>query len=385
MRNIYVFYPTQVIGGAELLFVRLLNFISQHYPQIRVGYINFTESCINEFLSEGVEKIAVDKSITLPENSTIIAPPFCLYKFPKIKTKNLFFLFWVLHMEEMNDIMCYLSRTTRKNVIDKVQTMITHNALICMDEATRIATKEFCSYEVNEKIIMPVVLEDYPCSFTKESLIDEECINLAWVGRLSRDKIYALINLMDNLEKLKIEKKIKLHIIGEGDSKHLIGEYKNFEIIYLGTLSPKDLPLYLQNNVDICFAMGTSMLEAEKCGVPAVMVFFTMEKSSSDCFLWTFKLRNYVLGYEMNLGLIPEKELMSLEQILNDFLANMSHRSKEAREHFESFLIEKHIDKFLQCVNETSYSKKILSKEKSRIKAERIKLKLFKKLRKVLT
>lgn len=63
----------------------------------------------------------------------------------------------------------------------------------------------------------------------------------------------------------------------------------------------------------------------------------------------------------------------------------MSHRSKEAREHFESFLIEKHIDKFLQCVNETSYSKKILSKEKSRIKAERIKLKLFKKLRKVLT
>ncbi len=127
------------------------------------------------------------------------------------------------------------------------------------------------------------------------------------------------------------------------------------------------------------------MLEAEKCGVPAVMVFFTMEKSSSDCFLWTFKLRNYVLGYEMNLGLIPEKELMSLEQILNDFLANMSHRSKEAREHFESFLIEKHIDKFLQCVNETSYSKKILSKEKSRIKAERIKLKLFKKLRKVLT
>lgn len=385
MRNIYVFYPTQVIGGAELLFVRLLNFISQHYPQIRVGYINFTESCINEFLSEGVEKIAVDKSITLPENSTIIAPPFCLYKFPKIKTKNLFFLFWVLHMEEMNDTMCYLSRTTRKNVIDKVQTMITHNALICMDEVTRIATKEFCSYEVNEKIIMPVVLEDYPCSFTKEILVDKECIHIAWVGRLSRDKIYALINLMDNLEKLDLAKKIKLHIIGEGDSKHLIREYP-YEVIYLGTLSPKDLPLYLQKNCDICFAMGTSMLEAEKCGVPAAMVFYTTENSSSDCFLWTFKLRNYVLGYEMNLGLIPEKELMSLEQILNDFLANMSHRSKEARAHFESFLIEKHIDKFLQCVNETSYSMEVLKKEKLKIKLGRIlrKVKNIKKLKSAL-
>lgn len=228
--------------------------------------------------------------------------------------------------------MAYCSRLSLENEVKRIQTMIHHNALICMDEATKITTEEFSSSKVEQKHIVPVVLEDYPCSFTKETLVDKECIHIAWVGRLSRDKIYALINLMDNLEKLDLAKKIKLHIIGEGDSKHLIREYP-YEVIYLGTLSPKDLPLYLQKNCDICFAMGTSMLEAEKCGVPAAMVFYMTENSSSDCFLWTFKLRNYVLGYEMNLGL----ELMSLEQILNDFLANMSHRSKEARAHFESF------------------------------------------------
>lgn len=372
MRNIYVFYPTQVIGGAELLFVRLLNYISQNYPQMRVGYINFTESCINELLSEGVERVAVDKSITLPENSTIVAPPFCIYNFPQIKTKNLTFLFWILHMEEVAVSMCPLSRTTTKNVIDRVRTMTTHNALIVMDEATKITTQKFCSFNVNENMLMPVVLEDYQTSFLKESLIDEQYINLAWIGRLSADKIYALINLMDNLEKLKIDKKIKLHIIGEGDSGHLIGEYKNFEIIYLGTLFPKDLPLYIQNNIDIVFAMGTSMLESEKCGVPAVMVFYTIEKSSKDCFLWTFKLQNYVLGYDVQLELIPQKELMTLEQILNDFLLNMSHRSKQAREHFESFLIDRHIVKFLKYANETSYTKEILKKEKLKIKLGRI-------------
>lgn len=371
MRNIYVFYPTQVIGGAELLFVRLLNYISQHYPQIKVGYINFVDSCINELLSEGVERIAVDKSITLPENSTIVAPPQCIYRFPQIKTKDINFLFFILSVLEP-DVMCCFSRTATKNVIDRVQTMITYNALIVMDEATKITTQKFCSFNVNENMLMPVVLEDYQTSFLKESLIDEQYINLAWIGRLSADKIYALINLMDNLEKLKIDKKIKLHIIGEGDSGHLIGEYKNFEIIYLGTLFPKDLPLYIQNNIDIVFAMGTSMLESEKCGVPAVMVFLTMENSSKDCFLWTFKLQNYVLGYDAQLELIPQKELMTLEQILNDFLLNMSHRSKQARDHFESFLIDRHIVKFLKYANETSYTKEILKKEKLKIKLGRI-------------
>lgn len=369
MRNIYVFYPTQVIGGAELLFVRLLNYISQHYPQIKVGYINFVDSCINELLSEGVERIAVDKGITLPENSTIVAPPQCIYRFPQIKTKDINFLFFILSVLE-TDVMCCFSRTATKNVIDRVQTMITYNALMVMDEATKITTEKFCSFDIN--MIMPVVLENYQTSFVKESLIDEQYINLAWIGRLSADKIYALINLMDNLEKLKIDKKIKLHIIGEGDSGYLIGEYKNFEIIYLGTLFPKDLPLYIQNNIDIVFAMGTSMLESEKCGVPAVMVFLTMENSSKDCFLWTFKLQNYVLGYDAQLELIPQKELMTLEQILNDFLLNMSHRSKQAREHFESFLIDRHIVKFLKYANETSYTKEILKKEKLKIKLGRI-------------
>lgn len=369
MRNIYVFYPTQVIGGAELLFVRLLNYISQHYPQIRVGYINFAESCINELLREGVERVVVDKSITLPENSTIVAPPQCIYKFPQIKTKDIDFLFFILSILEP-DVMCCFSKTTKKNVIDRVQTMITHNALMVMDEATKITTEKFCSFDIN--MIMPVVLEDYQTSFLKESLIDEQYINLAWIGRLSADKIYALTNLMDNLEKLKIDKKIKLHIIGEGDSRHLIGEYKNFEVIYLGTLFPKDLPIYIQNNIDIVFAMGTSMLESEKCGVPAVMVFLTMENSSKDCFLWTFKLKNYVLGYDAQLELIPQKELMTLEQILNDFLLNMSHRSKQARGHFESFLIDRHIVKFLKYANKTSYTKRILKREKLKIKLGRI-------------
>lgn len=63
---------------------------------------------------------------------------------------------------------------------------------------------------------------------------------------------------------------------------------------------------------------------------------------------------------------------MTLEQILNDFLLNMSHRSKQARDHFESFLIDRHIVKFLKYANETSYTKEILKKEKLKIKLGRI-------------
>lgn len=80
--------------------MRVLNFISQHYPEIRVSYINLADSIVNELLDQNVERIMVDKSIILPENPIIITHPNYYYRIPKIKTKNLFFLFWALHIDE---------------------------------------------------------------------------------------------------------------------------------------------------------------------------------------------------------------------------------------------------------------------------------------------
>ncbi|TLD82018.1 hypothetical protein LS68_003145 [Helicobacter sp. MIT 05-5293] len=388
MRNIYFYYPSNVWGGAEMLFVRILNYLAQHYKDFDVGYINFEESFLNKILDSKCKRIVASDTITLPANSTIIAPPFCLYKMPKIKSKNIFFLFWILHIEEFEcsiytkEMIYGKTQRARKEVSQNWQIMIDSDALIAMDEATKIACKNSCSYDLDDKHIIPVMLEDYPSPPLKQKLINEEYINIGWVGRLSSDKIYALINLMDNLEKIHIDKKIKLHIIGEGDSKHLLKSYKNFETIMLGTIENKKLNPYIENNLDLVFAMGTSMLEAEKSAIPAVMVFYTLKDSTQNSFLWTFKLKNYILGYEEKMGLISDDEKMTLGQILNDFLTNIPLHSKQAREHFESFLINRHISSFLDCTNTTTYSIKTYRKEKVLLKIGKLKAKWTNSIRK---
>lgn len=376
MRNIYFYYKNNIVGGAEFLFIRTANFLSQS-RNIKVGYIFKTmeKSCL-ELLNNNVEKIIVPDSncIVLPENSTIITNPTLLYRMPQIKSKNTFLLFWILHPDDFYRICFWLANPiVRRDTINRAKTMIDLNALIAMDEATRIAFKNFSSYDLDDKHIIPVMLEDYPSPPLKQKLINEQCLNIGWIGRLSDDKIYALINLMDNLEKINIHKKVKLHIIGKGDSEHLLKKYDNFEVIMLGTIKNQDLSSYIENNLDLVFAMGTSMLEAEKCAIPAVMVFYILKESAENRFLWTFKLKNYTLGYSPEFKLVPENEIMTLEQIINDFLANIPQRSKQAREHFESFLMEKHINKLLDCVNQTSYSPSTLKKEKFRAKIIRLK------------
>ena len=113
MRYIYVFYPTKVIGGAELLFVRCLNFLAANYAQdFRVGYINYEDSYINDLLDKRVERISLESEVNLPEHSTILAPPFCIYKFPKFKTKDIYFLFWMLHIDEISSASAGCSKTT---------------------------------------------------------------------------------------------------------------------------------------------------------------------------------------------------------------------------------------------------------------------------------
>lgn len=377
MRNIYFYYPTNVIGGAELLFARVANFLARTNPSFKVGYINFADSYINTILDSNVERILPSKCISLPENSTVITMPCRSYKIPKINSKNIFFLFWTLHPDEFHWMCNYFtSLVMRRGIVNRIKTMFDLNALIAMDEATKIACKNFSSCDLSDKYIVPVMLEDYPSPPLRQKLINEQILNIGWIGRLSIDKIYSLRNLMDNLEKININKKVKLHIIGEGDFGHLIKKYNNFEVIMLGTIKNQDLSSYIEKNLDLVFAMGTSMLEAEKCAVPAVIVFYILKDSAENRFLWTFKLKNYTLGYDPEFKLVSENEIITLEQIINDFLANISQRSKQAREHFESFLMEKHINKLLDCVNQTNYSLSIFKKEKIRTKIARFKVKL---------
>lgn len=143
-----------------------------------------------------------------------------------------------------------------------------------------------------------------PCKLKKmnapATLIDGNTINLAWLGRLDNDKIYALINLLDRFDAYKTNLKKKIHIIGTGSSKALVDEAKyNIEFVWTSTLLNEELDDYLINNVDILLAMGTSCLEGANLHLPTVLLSYGLEPFQTDIYHWLFEMSDYTLGYNV--------------------------------------------------------------------------------------
>lgn len=156
------------------------------------------------------------------------------------------------------------------------------------------------------------------------SLVSYNDYNVAVLGRLCTDKIYSIINLLDNIEKLAFEGKVNVHIIGDGPDKSIINqnEYKKSNIIFVGTLSSDELEIYLAKYVDILFAMGTSVLEGASISLPSVIIPHNMHPISCDSYVYLQDSKGYCLGWyddqfdELNL------KPVSLQSIFDDVYKN---------------------------------------------------------------
>lgn len=351
-KNIYIYYPSNTLGGAELLFIRIVNFLHLYYKEIKVGYIGLKNDIALSMLNENIDFICEDSFIKLPDNSIVITHPARCFKIPKIIAKDIYFVFWILHIDELKFCLGEY-RIDFENTIIQIEKMIKHKALICMDKATEDSVIKH-NLKIPYKHTVPVMLNDAKCN-VKHRLLNKNEINIGWLGRLSEDKIYALINFLDNLENIIIDKvSIKVHIIGSGSCEDMIPKhYKNFRILMQGTIQPVDLDEFLLKNIDLMFAMGTSMLEAEKLGIPSVLTFYKTKPSIANKFIWSFLLKDYCLGLEDNQEYINDKQ--SLNIILNNFLKDTEFYSLSARKHFEGFLINNQIENFIDIVNNSEY------------------------------
>jgi hypothetical protein len=145
---------------------------------------------------------------------------------------------------------------------------------------------------------------DIPVNPLRLSLFNHNQINIGWLGRLTTDKVYALMNVINQANEylLKTNEKIVIHIIGEGDQRSYIEKMQissGVEIEFTGTLINDELNNYLVNNLDVVFAMGTSCLEAAVLGIPTVLLDFSHYPQNTN-FRWLFESSDYCLGCEAN-------------------------------------------------------------------------------------
>lgn len=360
-KNICFYMPSHTVGGCEYLFARIAKYLSDKFNIYYIDYPDgFTRSLLKDTSVKFIDYSDNCNEIKLINNCTVITPVTLAFKLPRFNADPVKILFWNLHPENINWFRIF-NKLSCAQLGKFLKNLSQNGGLINYDIATYSTAKKY--YKNIKKNYVSILMEktDYQI---REKLINANELNIAWLGRLDSDKIYTLINLLENLKNYKSSLNVNLHIIGDGDSKSKIDEKKYskyFNIKFVGTIINDELKNYLNENIDILFGMGTSLLEAERLAIPSFLGFLSDCQFSNNEYVFTSDLEEYLVGCSLNFRTLNLKR-QNLQNILDKFTSDIGSYSKAVINHFiKNFEISSNISSLLNALENCSYYQEELS------------------------
>ena len=320
-------YPCKDIGGAQLLFARLAKYISEIYLDVELFYIDYLEGYSANWLKK--KKVRVvhlpyfeNKRLELPADLVIILP-FDLFSL-KICLKNLTFsntkfIFWfiepnlLLAVFHATRITQYLNINITKFLLNylffhrykKIKKLLwqsnDNKSLLFMDgENLKIPQTLFPFLKISP-MMLPIPI-DLVANFKKPFSEPNQVLNVAWLGRISKEKIGSILTVLEDLSYISNEypKKIHFHVIGNGEAMPILKKAcGNLTIGFTlhGILEGIHLFQLLCQKIDLMFAMGTSALEGASLSIPTVLLdLIPRRKKTPYLYKWIFETENFTLG-----------------------------------------------------------------------------------------
>lgn len=314
MKKILFYYPSRSIGGAQILFVRLANYFSK-IKTYKVFIVDYEDGYLKKNVSHNVEVIEYDKrqEVTL-ENMIVISPLSMILSIydnlPLVKGK---FLFWGIHPENTIDILKGTHQLKKyfknvdlitkcinfiqyKRIKDRLLKGLVNNTVVFMDEANKDRTFEFYHIESKYETYLPIPIIE------QNGVVDysnRKKNRIAWIGRLSPDKIYSLLFILEKFNKINIPD-LEIHIVGDGSHMHLLNRqnYSNIKIHMHGFVANDNLLKTLtENYIGMVVGMGTSVLESSMMQLPSLLIdpsYVELKKTYRP--KWLFETSGYTLG-----------------------------------------------------------------------------------------
>ncbi len=349
------YYPTNYIGGAQLLFARVAEYLNNKGFYIKI-YEN-KESYISNFLKR--KNISFD-SINIGDNRKFAVGHSEIFLL-SLSYLNLIinrfdfnantrFVFWDLHPY------CLIEQTAFSGFYKKISNDKIRKFLIRLfdfekrsqiNKIIELGTKKsgvvfLCNYNFQynknsfgfntEAKYLPIPIEILPSDcFSIEN--SPKCIRLGWISRLVRDKNLILTLLIDDIIRSRI-KNLELVIIGEGKDENYIHEYINKtgvqNIKFIGKVEAEDLSQFLIENIDLGFSMGTSSLEFALRKIPSVLVPTATEyqyfSKKNEKYEWLQNIGEYdICTYKSD-----SQSYKTFESIINYYTQQKQSLQKEA-------------------------------------------------------
>lgn len=275
------------------------------------------------------------------------------------KYKNARILLLNIHPESHNYLFGNLAIKDKLEINKILNIFDKNNSIAFMDKSLIKVLDDFSDIRFKESYI-PAFVEKVSPKYQNVNIINPNEINIGCVCRLDIDKIQTVLNLINNISKIKTEKKINLHLIGDGHFAHYIndGKYKNkVNIIKLSYIYGEQLQEYAKNNIDIAVNFGIAALDMASQKLPVVIPVYEQIKHQIDMYSFLCDMPDYILGCNKNLYDKLNIKAYSLEDVIK--IVYKKHKKQligeQCYDHVIKYhLIENSINAILQYSKETS-------------------------------
>lgn len=353
MHKKFTFYfPYRGVGGVPVLFLRVAEKLIEMGH--RCAVVDYEDGYMAKNKKEGIELIKYnDSQIEIPEECTLIFQSDLPWGIPRqIKTHpNTTLFFWncypynlipvfpapLSHFVSARLGLVKLSLLTilaqaRNHTLQFLKLMIQTDAIVFMDEANRQTSEYALSFSQIPRKYLPVLVTPRTSEKLKPTeLISQESLTLAWIGRVADFKINSLYRVIEDVNKAQISVPVKMIIVGNGqyleELKAFCSTQKKIAFEFIDSLRSEDIPLFLNQRVDLLFAMGTSALEGGLSHTPTVLLDFSYAKIKSG---YTYKFLNQTKDYNLGTPISSVHYLGSnIELLLNQVLTDKDRIARE--------------------------------------------------------
>lgn len=304
--SITFLYPSKRVGGAQLLFVRLAIELSK-FSDVIVNVVDYKGGYLESSLLNH-SKINIlhyhDGCVVINEETIVVTPLTNLSDLTylvKGDFGSIKFLFWAIHSSGID----YLINANLRKLFLKPNKLETYlkdisdmGNLVYMDEANYLAIKKF-NPNCGLPTYMPIPVDNFDILPIQKSN-SNDVINLAWLGRISYDKVYSIIKIVDEIKNYVGKYKIVFHIIGNGEKYSLLEKYlktSGISYVLVGALEGIQIFNYVKTHIQIGVAMGTSSLELASFKLPIFLIDYGVSKFPQNIkYNWMFETINFNLG-----------------------------------------------------------------------------------------
>ena len=369
-KSLCFWLPAYNVGGGTYLLYQMAEYLAQN-TDLKIYYVDYeggyphslaaSDSKV-QFVNykDGDIKIPILEPVILITNTTRACQIINFHENSKL-------LFW--HYETFQNAwesVFFFGETS------KFFRLIRDNhAIFYHDWSGKMSMNMQCkNVQFTNKDYIQVFLEPLP-AIKNHKIVDANTINVGWLGRLGHDKIYALFNAIKQFDDVQTDKKKVFHIIGDGPNKNTVVEFcKNYmeriQFVFTGTIPHDNLPQYLQTNIDILFAVGTSTIEAARLKIPSVILMVSPKEYDSNNFIWLFDTKEYAVSILPEHKSFFDVSYVTMEEILSSIYVD--NQKETLGEKCYEYYLSNHsdygsiIEKLLQFCIETTLTFKQLKK-----------------------